>query len=128
ELVEEEKEQKNWKGIIIAVLVIILVCSCVVVAVIIVTPEEVIERTGEKLSIEELVKGAYHPYAVKPIWSKDGLSLLYKNQDDELVIFECDSNYSSIFLDNSPYRESVASDFLISPDRSFILFIHRRKK
>ncbi|WAR09713.1 DPP10-like protein, partial [Mya arenaria] len=103
ELVEEEKEQKNWKGIILAVLVIILVCSCVVVAVIIVTPEEVIERTGDKLSIEELVNGAYQPYVVKPIWSKDGRSLLYKNQDDELVIFECDSNYSSIFLDNTPY-------------------------
>lgn len=38
ELVEEEKEQKNWKGIGIALLVIVVVFSCVAVAVVLVTP------------------------------------------------------------------------------------------
>lgn len=38
ELVEEEKEQKNWKGIFIALLVIVVVFSCVAVAIALVTP------------------------------------------------------------------------------------------
>jgi hypothetical protein len=44
ELVEEEKEEKNWKGIGIALLVIVVVFSCVSVAVIIVTPGENIDN------------------------------------------------------------------------------------
>ena len=38
---EEEKEEKNWKGIFIAVLVIVTVISLVLVSIIIVTPGKI---------------------------------------------------------------------------------------
>ncbi|XP_045180059.2 inactive dipeptidyl peptidase 10-like [Mercenaria mercenaria] len=128
ELVEEEKEEKNWKGIGIALLVIVIVFSCVSVAVIIVTPEEAIVREGDKLKLEELVKGEYEPYVVEPRWSKDGRHLMYKTKDNELVYFECDTNFSTVFLDSSPFNEFSTKQYIVSADRSFILFPYHSKR
>ncbi|XP_060594813.1 inactive dipeptidyl peptidase 10-like [Ruditapes philippinarum] len=128
ELVEEEKEEKNWKGIGIALLVIVVVFSCVSVAVIIVTPEEVIEREGDKLLLEELIKGDYEPYVLEPRWSRDGRHLMYKTSENELIDFECETNFSTQFLDSSPFNEFSTSQYLVSADKSYILFQYERKK
>jgi hypothetical protein len=32
--------------------------------------EEVIEREGDKLLLEELIKGDYEPYVLEPRWSR----------------------------------------------------------
>ncbi|KAL4217014.1 diacylglycerol pyrophosphate phosphatase [Mactra antiquata] len=127
ELVEEEKEQKNWKGIGIALLVIVVVFSCVAVAVVLVTPEEVVAREGEKLSLEEYLNGDYEPYSIKPIWSRAGTQFMYKTQENNLIVYECENNYSTIFLDSSPFNEFSTNEFLVSNDKSFVLFPYHRK-
>ncbi|RUS77447.1 hypothetical protein EGW08_014785, partial [Elysia chlorotica] len=59
ELVGNTAQQRNWRGIIIALLVIVVVCALIVIAVIIATPNEDEKNYGEKFTFDEILDSKF---------------------------------------------------------------------
>ncbi|XP_050418288.1 dipeptidyl peptidase 4 isoform X4 [Patella vulgata] len=121
ELVGNTAEQRNWRGIAIALLVIVVVCALIVTAVVLVTPKTVDEDLGEKFTLEDYFDSSYKPKPFTPTWIPGEEKFLYRNEDGALVEFNCATNSTTIIMDNTTFRQLDTSHFALSADRQYVL-------
>ncbi|XP_052231170.1 dipeptidyl aminopeptidase-like protein 6 [Dreissena polymorpha] len=91
ELIVEEKEAKNWAGIILSVVVIVIIISAVVLTVFLVTPDPAIEIVGDKLSVDDYADGSYQAFKLEVTWSAEELlrsdSMMWLSPDDSYLVY-----------------------------------------
>lgn len=68
ELVGDAQNQRNWRGIGIALLVILIVCALIVTAMILATPSSVEEELGEKFTLNDAFDMNYKPNYFSVDW------------------------------------------------------------
>ncbi|XP_021342570.1 dipeptidyl peptidase 4-like isoform X6 [Mizuhopecten yessoensis] len=142
ELVGNTQQQKNWRGIAIALLVIVVVCSLIITAIVLLTEDhnsgaeakgvedsltqnfsttaKPKEDKREKFSFEDFLRGELKPKSFHPIWIKDD-KFLYRNDDGAVVIYKCSDNSSSVLMDNTTFRELNTDSYQVSPDQKYAL-------
>ncbi|XP_035828294.1 dipeptidyl peptidase 4 [Aplysia californica] len=128
ELVGNTAQQRNWRGIAIALLVILIVCALIVTAVVIATPKEDTESLGEKFTFEDYLSSHYTPGEVHVQWIPGGNEFLFKSKNGEIRIFNCSSNSSRVIMDNSTYNHLEPKDYTLSPDGEYLLLKTKVKK
>ncbi|KAL8586168.1 hypothetical protein ACOMHN_057730 [Nucella lapillus] len=123
ELVGSTAQQRNWRGIIIALLVILVVCALIITAVIIATPKEERKDYGQKLTLDDYLGETFRPKGFHATWLS-GDRFLYRNADGALHVFNCSNNDTEMLLDNTTFRQLNTNIFWLSPDERYLLLKH----
>lgn len=120
ELVGSTTEQRNWRGILIALLVIVTVLGLIVAAIFLITPNETDENLGEKLTFKEFIQQKFNPKHFHHVWSS-GETLIYRLDDGTVVQYDCWSNETTDIMDKSTFMELDTEKFQVSADGKYVL-------
>ncbi|XP_076446173.1 dipeptidyl peptidase 4-like isoform X3 [Babylonia areolata] len=123
ELVGNTAQQRNWRGIVIALLVILVVCALIITAVIIATPKEESKYFGEKFTLDDFLDKSFRPKTLTTTWLS-GERFLYRNADGALHVFNCSSNETEMLLDNTTFRQLDTDIYWLSADERYLLLKH----
>ncbi|KAK7113666.1 dipeptidyl peptidase 4-like isoform X2 [Littorina saxatilis] len=123
ELVGNTAQQRNWKGIAIALLVIIVVCALIITAVILATPKVESQYYGDKFTLDDFLDKSFKPKVFQTTWLP-GDRFLFRNQDGALHVFNCSTNTSTMLLDNTTFRQLDTETYWLSADEEFLLLRH----
>ncbi|KAI8738540.1 dipeptidyl peptidase 4, partial [Biomphalaria glabrata] len=121
ELVANTAQQRNWRGIAIALLVILIVCALIVTAVIIATPKKKTENLGEKFTFEDYIHLELRPQSIAPQWVSGSNLFIYATYENSIRMYNCSSNSSIEIMDNSTFKMSDPKEFFLSADRKYLL-------
>ncbi|XP_074657639.1 inactive dipeptidyl peptidase 10-like isoform X2 [Tubulanus polymorphus] len=120
ELVGNSPEQRNWRGIGIALLVILIVCALIVTAVILVTPKNEDEKVGINLQYSDLFDAKLQPKTFYAQWITDD-TYVHRDDDGALVQVNVGTNTSHILMDNATFRRLNTEQFQVSDDLDYVL-------
>lgn len=126
ELVGEEEESKNWKGMALSFLVICAIISMVVLAIVVNKP--IIDPTDKKpLTLDELVK-SFDPKKFEGQWLSESEFAL-QTDDKNIKLFNCNKLNSTIILSSDTIVPMVGENFkfFMENDRSIIMFAYDHK-
>ncbi|XP_076391296.1 dipeptidyl peptidase 10 isoform X3 [Megachile rotundata] len=130
ELVSANPNQRNWRGILIALLVIVAVLALIVTSVALLTPPDEGPRVqGARLRLSEVLSGELTPLLFNGSWVSGqhicyrdvwgGISLLHISQKNIT---------SRSLMPNETFRILNPAKFSLSPDRKYLLLAHNVKK
>ncbi|CAK9813213.1 Inactive dipeptidyl peptidase 10 [Anthophora plagiata] len=130
ELVSANPNQRNWRGILIALLVIVLVLALIVTSVALLTPPDEGPRVqGARLRLSEVLSGELTPLLFNGSWVSEqhicyrdmwgGISLLHVTPKNIT---------SRSLMPNETFRILNPAKFSLSPDHNYLLLAHNVKK
>jgi len=126
--VVQEKEEKNWRGIVISVLVITIVLSLILTAVIIVNPESKDVKHGDPFTFEDIFRNEFQPQKFASQWIGDSDVFIYRSKEGEIMEYDAATNSSQLIMDNSTFRSLNTGWYQVSEDRSYVLIAYNIKK
>ncbi|XP_035211040.1 dipeptidyl aminopeptidase-like protein 6 [Stegodyphus dumicola] len=100
DMASEEEEQRNWRGICIALLVIATVCSLIITSVVLLSPGPEEPRVkNPRFSLEEVISGEYEPRVFNGSWISD-TEVTFQDPDGAIVIYNAQTNEETIIVKN----------------------------
>ncbi|XP_078471636.1 inactive dipeptidyl peptidase 10-like isoform X1 [Lampetra fluviatilis] len=124
ELSSNESNNRNWKGMAIALLVIVFVCSLIVASIVLLTPPENTSLNQAKISLEDLFSDDFQLQEPDVKWIS-GSEVIYRTMEGHLVKMDVKENESVTLLENNFLKMNLLnSKFSMSPDRNFILLAY----
>ncbi|GAB6022733.1 Inactive dipeptidyl peptidase 10, variant 2 [Chamberlinius hualienensis] len=121
ELVLSGPNQRNWRGIGIALLVIVMVCSFIITAVVLLTPRDSGPRVkGERFTLDDILGNNFTPPHYNASWISD-FEFLYRRDDGALMLFDAATRNVSVFVSSEPFRKVNAQIWYLSADRRYLL-------
>ncbi|KAG1652987.1 Inactive dipeptidyl peptidase 10 [Nymphon striatum] len=127
ELASTAPDERNWKGIGIAVLVIGAVISLIVTAVILLTPDEVGRVTKPRLRLDEVFNSAFSARNFNGSWISD-YELLYQDGNESLVIHNVRDNIRTEILSYRVFNQFRARSYSLSNNRKYLAFATNTRK
>ncbi|XP_071447792.1 prolyl endopeptidase FAP isoform X1 [Hetaerina americana] len=129
ELVSSNPNQRNWRGILIALLVIVAVLALIVTSVALLTPPDEGPRVrGVRLRLADAL-GTHDlaPLRLNGSWVS-GHELMFRDHFGGISLFNALNCSSRVLMTNQTFRRLNAVRFSMSPDRRFILLAHNVQK
>lgn len=126
ELVGEEEESKNWKGMALSFLVIVAIISMVIIAIVINKPVD--DPTNKKpLTLSDLIQN-YEPKNFDGQWISTS-EFAYQTEDKNIKLFNCNKLNSTKILANNKIIPMVGENFkfVIQNDPSIIMLAFDHK-
>ncbi|XP_076368716.1 A-type potassium channel modulatory protein DPP6-like isoform X2 [Tachypleus tridentatus] len=124
ELVSSGQDERNWRGIGIALLVILIVCALIVTAVVLLTPgDEDSLINNERLKLAEVFDGSFSPRRFNGSWLTEK-EFIFRDSNGALVLFNAESMNSSVLMSNITFRQYNAKKYLLSQDRKYVLLTY----
>ncbi|KAF6198949.1 hypothetical protein GE061_006972 [Apolygus lucorum] len=118
EMVSGSDSERNWPGVLIALLVIMLVLSLILISTLVLTPGERQPRVT-KIRVPQNIQLKWQNNAT---WSPDNV-IVFRNKLGGITIYDPEANSLNELINNSPFRQLNAQDFLFSTDLKFVVFI-----
>lgn len=128
ELVAAGPDNKNWRGIGIALLVIVAVCALIVTAIVLLTPGDKGPHVkSTKINLDEVVKGYYSYRRFNGTWLS-GNEFIFQDPFGALEIYDVTNNSKQVIMSNTTFRQYSISQYSISSDRKYILLAHKQQR
>ncbi|XP_014233663.1 dipeptidyl aminopeptidase-like protein 6 [Trichogramma pretiosum] len=130
ELVSTNPNQRNWRGILIALLVIIAVLALIVTSVALLTPPDESSRIkGQRLKLSDVLYGELTPLLFNGTWVNHR-QICYRDTWGGVSLLDVSSsNFSSINLvHDNVFKRFTPAKFSLSPDQKFLLIAHNMKQ
>ncbi|XP_050308297.1 inactive dipeptidyl peptidase 10 isoform X3 [Anthonomus grandis grandis] len=123
ELVVNSPNERNWRGIFIALLVIAAVLGLIVFSIILVSPPEESPRIkGIKPSLEDIFVKLPPPARFNGTWMSDN-EFIFKDIFGGISLYNADNLNTSVIMTNITLRQYEVADFIVSSDLKFVLLI-----
>lgn len=120
--------QRNWKGIIIALLVICFVLGMIVTSVLLLTPPDDGPRVkGRRFELEDILGNDFKIHGFNGSWISDN-ELVFKDATGGLSIFDAESLTSRVLVTNITFRQLNVAHFSVSPDLRYVLLAEHVEK
>ncbi|XP_047506073.1 dipeptidyl aminopeptidase-like protein 6 isoform X1 [Pieris napi] len=127
-LVVGSPNQRNWRGILIALLVIVLVLALIVTSVVLLTPPDEGPRVkGRRLKIQDLVTDELVPVRWNGTWIS-GDEFVYRDPWGGISLMFAANQTSKTLMPNTTYRVLEPTSFSLSADRRFLLLAQSPRK
>ncbi|XP_067137399.1 A-type potassium channel modulatory protein DPP6-like isoform X2 [Centruroides vittatus] len=121
ELVSADPDQRNWRGICIALLVIAIVCSLIVTAIFLLTPGFENPRViNPRFTLEEIISGDLEPRYFNGTWIS-GEELVFRDFYGNLVVYNVEKRDKTILMPNPTFKRLNAFHYKISSDKKYII-------
>ncbi|XP_039952053.1 inactive dipeptidyl peptidase 10 [Bactrocera tryoni] len=121
ELVSSNPNQRNWRGIFIALLVIIIVLALIVTSVVLLTPPDEGPRVkGQRIKLQDIVDGLFMPQRANGTWI-NGEEFLYQDHWGRIVLLNASNLNERVLMSNVTYKTLAPYTFSISADKRYIL-------
>ncbi|XP_015036961.2 uncharacterized protein Dpp10 isoform X1 [Drosophila pseudoobscura] len=121
ELVSSNPNQRNWRGILIALLVIIIVLALIVTSVVLLTPPDEGPRVkGQRIKLQDIVDGLYMPQHANGSWI-DGEEFLYQDHLGRICLLNAANRSEHVLMSNVTFKTLAPFTFTISADKRYLL-------
>ncbi|XP_043070568.1 inactive dipeptidyl peptidase 10 isoform X2 [Drosophila grimshawi] len=121
ELVSSNPNQRNWRGILIALLVIIIVLALIVTSVVLLTPPDEGPRVkGQRIKLQDIVDGIYVPQRSNGSWI-DAEEFLYQDQLGRICLLNAANRTERVLMSNVTFKNLSPFTFSISADKRYLL-------
>ncbi|XP_011502782.1 PREDICTED: dipeptidyl aminopeptidase-like protein 6 [Ceratosolen solmsi marchali] len=130
ELVSANPNQRNWRGILIALLVIIAVLALIVTSVVLLTPPEEGPRIrGSRIKLSEVLYRELLPLLFNGSWVSNRY-ICYRDIWGGISLLDAsDPNVTSwSLMPNETFRRLAPIKFSLSPDHKYLLLTQNVKK
>ncbi|XP_046386963.1 inactive dipeptidyl peptidase 10-like isoform X2 [Ischnura elegans] len=128
ELVASTPNQRNWRGILIALLVIVAVLGLIMFSIVLLSPPDEGPRvSGRKFSISDLTSDRFKLPRFNGTWVSD-VELVYRDIHGGLTLFNAENLTTKVLMSNSTFRQLNAVDFSVSSDLQYVLLISDVRK
>ncbi|XP_058063063.1 venom dipeptidyl peptidase 4 [Anopheles bellator] len=127
-LVSANPNQRNWRGILIALLVIIVVLALIVTSVVLLTPPDEGPRVkGQRIRLQDIIDGEYAPKKLNGSWIGAD-EFLYQNHWGEISLLSMNNLSERVLMSNTTVKTLAPVKFSISADRRYILLAQNMRK
>ncbi|KAL7741855.1 hypothetical protein ACLKA6_012072 [Drosophila palustris] len=120
-LVSSNPNQRNWRGILIALLVIIIVLALIVTSVVLLTPPDEGPRVkGQRIKLQDIVDGLYVPQRANGSWI-DAEEFLYQDHLGRICLLNAANRTERVLMSNMTFKNLSPFTFSISADKRYLL-------
>ncbi|XP_060807147.1 inactive dipeptidyl peptidase 10 [Amyelois transitella] len=120
--------QRNWRGILIALLVIVAVLALIVTSVVLLTPPDEGPRVkGRRLRIQDLLSDELVPVRWNGTWIS-GDEYVYRDASGGISLMFAANQTSKTLMPNTTFRVLEPASFSVSADRRFLLLAQNLRK
>ncbi|XP_054275243.1 inactive dipeptidyl peptidase 10-like [Macrosteles quadrilineatus] len=128
ELVSSNTNQRNWRGILIALLVIMMVLALIVTSVVLLTPPDEGPRVkGTRLKLQDILSHDLTALRHNGSWIS-GEELIFSDDSGGISIFNAANLTTRVLMTNQTFRRLNPVKFSMSPDHRYLLLIHNAQK
>ncbi|XP_059485201.1 inactive dipeptidyl peptidase 10-like isoform X3 [Neocloeon triangulifer] len=128
ELVASTPNQRNWRGILIALLVIMAVLGLIVFSIVLLSPPDEGPRVkGDKLQRDHLTSLDLHPPKFNGSWLNDA-EFVFRDIHGGVSVYNADTLSTRVLMTNSTFRQLNAVNFSVSSDLNYVLLVSDVKK
>ncbi|XP_050544681.1 prolyl endopeptidase FAP-like isoform X2 [Daktulosphaira vitifoliae] len=128
ELVVITPNERNWRGILIALLVIVAVLGLIVFFIVLLSPPYQGPRNlGSKFTIDQIIGDTFKAPPFNGTWISN-VELVIRDTQGGVSVYNVETNRHRILLTSSSFKRVNAVDFYVSSDQNFILLASEVKK
>ncbi|CAL1284638.1 unnamed protein product [Larinioides sclopetarius] len=133
ELAASGPDQKNWRGIGIALLVIVVVCALIVAAIVLLTPGDKGSNVNKsRITLEEVVKGQFSYRRFNGTWISDH-EFVFQDAYGAIGIYDATNNSEQVIMSNTTFRrmhrrQYSISQYSLSADKQYLLLSHKYER
>ncbi|XP_022916114.1 inactive dipeptidyl peptidase 10 isoform X2 [Onthophagus taurus] len=128
ELVSSNTNQRNWRGILIALLVIVVVLALIVTSVVLLTPPDEGPRVkGTRFKLQDILSHDFQPLRFNGTWVSDE-EIIFKDQWGGISLMHIGNLTIKPLMSNHTYSRLNAVTFQLSPDKKYLLLAQNVQK
>ncbi|XP_072379446.1 inactive dipeptidyl peptidase 10 isoform X2 [Diabrotica undecimpunctata] len=121
ELVSSNTNQRNWRGILIALLVIVVVLALIVTSVVLLTPPDEGPRIkGNRIQLDDILNHDFQSLRFNGTWISDD-ELIFRDQWGGISILNAFNLTVRTIMSNQTFLRLNPSRFQLSPDQKYLL-------
>ncbi|XP_017772534.1 PREDICTED: inactive dipeptidyl peptidase 10 [Nicrophorus vespilloides] len=121
ELVSSNTNQRNWRGILIALMVIVIVLALIVTSVVLLTPPDEGPRIkGTRFRLQDILGHDFQPLRFNGSWVSSD-EIIFKDEFGGISLMHVSNLSVTSLMSNQSYQRLNPSRFQLSPDKRYLL-------
>nr|XP_018915973.1 PREDICTED: dipeptidyl aminopeptidase-like protein 6 isoform X1 [Bemisia tabaci]XP_018915974.1 PREDICTED: dipeptidyl aminopeptidase-like protein 6 isoform X1 [Bemisia tabaci]XP_018915975.1 PREDICTED: dipeptidyl aminopeptidase-like protein 6 isoform X1 [Bemisia tabaci] len=128
ELITVTPNERNWRGICIALLVIVAVLGLILLFIVLLSPPFAGHGSkGAKFALEHIAQAHFKAPPLNGSWVSDS-EYVYRDHDGGLTLYNAATDTKKVLMTNSTFRQLNAAEFYVSSDIKYVLLVSDAKQ